>query len=297
MFLVNQKSVVNKTVILLVLITLGVESIAQQSVLKSQAVNSKTNAKVNSTVPKNQPQVQNNKPALSLEKINVSESEISTEKVIIVNKTAPLGVDVNYLPLFGGFEKNENQLVEDQLFLSDCDGNFKSRKEACEFFTKMGWDYLAEGDKNTATNRFNLAYLLDHRNIESYWGLGVIEFQNSNYSSSIRLMTKGLELDNNQNYVLMVDLATVYIKTALPNSNSMIEINHARNLLEKAISIQSNYSSAYTQLAVVYLFENNPDEAWNQFHKAYELNPAELNREILAELLSRKEDPKGVFKK
>lgn len=183
------------------------------------------------------------------------------------------------------------------MFLSDCDKSFKSRSEASEFFSKMGWDYLSEGDKNTAINRFNLSWLLNPENIDAYWGLGVIEYQSANFSNAIKLMTKGIDISKNTNYVMKVDLATVYIKMAINNPNSMIETNIARGLVNDALEIQPKYTPAYMQLTLLNIFENKPDEAWESFHKGYELNSQEINLEILSELLQRKEDPKGIFKK
>ena len=233
----------------------------------------------------------------STKTIEATSAEVVAEKVVLVPKTAPAGVDINYLPLFGQYEKTEAQLVNDEMFLSECDREFKSRKEAGEFFNKMAWQYLSEGDKSTATYRFNLAYLLEPENIEIYWGLGVIEFQNGNYSQAIDLMNKGLELSDGKNYVFMTDLATVYIKKALGNTYSVIETQKAKDLLNSAIKIQPQYTPAHVQLTIVSMVENDLDAAWAHFHKAYELNPAELSKEVLLELLSRKEDPKGIFKK
>ncbi len=223
--------------------------------------------------------------------------EEKVEKVVVVTRTAPVGMDINYLPLFGNYEKTETQLVNDELFLSECDREFPNRKEASDFFNKMAWQYLSEGDKGTATYRFNLAWLLNPENFDIYWGLGVIEFQSGNYTNAIELMDKGLALSDGKNYVFMTDLATVYIKKALSNTHSIIESSKAKELLNTAIKIQPQYTPAFVQLTIVNLLENNLDAAWESFHKAYELNPAELSREVLAELLSRKEDPKGIFKK
>lgn len=239
------------------------------------------------------------KTATAVAPVRSAESarEEKVEKVVVVTRTAPAGVDVNYLPLFGNYEKTESQLVNDEFFLSECDREFANRKEAGNFFNKMAWQYLSEGDKNTATYRFNLAWLLNPENFDIYWGLGVIEFQSGNYSNAIDLMNKGLELSDGKNYVFMTDLATIYIKKALGNTHSIIESSKAKELLNNAIKIQPQYTPAFVQLTIVNLLENNLDAAWESFHKAYELNPAELSREVLAELLSRKEDPKGVFKR
>ena len=218
-------------------------------------------------------------------------------KVVTTNNIPSLGVDINFLPLFGGYAKTEAQQLDDFMFLSDCDKSFKSRAEASEFFAKMGWDYLSDGDKNTAINRFNLSWLLNPENIDAYWGLGVIEYQSSSFSNAIMLMTKGIEISKNTNYVLMVDLATVYIKMAINNPNSLIETNIARGLIRDALEIQPKYTAAYMQLTLLNIFENKTDEAWESFHKGNELNIQEINPEILSELLQRREDPKGIFKK
>ncbi len=84
---------------------------------------------------------------------------------------------------------------------------------------------------------------------------------------------------------------------ATENPNSLFEITKARELLEKALFIQPSYLTAYMQLTLVEILENKTDLAWETFYKGYELNPKEINPEILKELLNRKEDPKGFFKK
>lgn len=272
---------------------LSIVGVAQQIVLKSQTTGSNSLVKGNNLA--------NEKKTTSSSTVLKTKQEVpsaleSIAEVVIVNKTAPVGIDINFIPLFGGFTKTESQEIDDQMFISDCDKQFKSRAEASAFFSKMGWDYLAEGDKNTAIHRFNLSWLLNNENVETYWGLGVIEFQSANFSNAIKLMNKGLEIPSEPNYVLMADLATVYIKTALNNPNSMIETANARNLLIKSLEIQPKYTPAYMQLTLVSIIENKLDDAWVSFHQGYELNPKEINVEILGELLKRKADPKGVFK-
>lgn len=293
MLLRKDKALVKNIVIVGLCTSLSVALNAQQIVLKSQTVGSSSLVKANgiSTEKKTTQTTLLAKPKAE----STALLEESAE-VVIVNKTAPLGLDVNFVPLFGGYTKSESQQIDDQLFVSDCDKQFKSRTEGSEFFSKMGWDYLADGDKNTAIHRFNLSWLLSPDNVDVYWGLGVIEFQSANFPNAIKLMSKGLEISKEPNYVLMVDLATVYIKTALNNPNSLIESANARNLLSKSLEIQPKYTPAFMQLTLVNIIENKLDEAWDSFHKGYELNAKEVNYEILGELLKRKADPKGIFK-
>ncbi len=223
-------------------------------------------------------------------------STIEAEKIVIVSKTPPLNVDIYTLPLFGEFEKSVAQKAMDDLFIKECQKEFKSSSEAAQFFSKMAWQYLEEGDKATALTRFNYAWLLDQEQSESYWGLGVLEYQAGNFSNAINLLNKGL-VKSDKNYVMMVDLATVYLKMATQNQNSLFEINEAKTQIQKAIEIQPSYTNAYWQLSALYLIDNQLDKAWEAFHKGYDLNPSEINQELVSELLSKQADPKGIFKK
>jgi tetratricopeptide (TPR) repeat protein len=293
MLLRKNRTLLKNIIIVGICSCLSIVGVAQQIVLKSQTTGS--NSLVRGNNLPSEKKTTSSSSALKSKQDAPSALE-SIAEVVIVNKTAPLGIDINFIPLFGGFTKTESQEIDDQMFISDCDKQFKSRSEASAFFSKMGWDYLAEGDKNTAIHRFNLSWLLNNENVETYWGLGVIEFQSANFSNAIKLMNKGLEIPSEPNYVLMADLATVYIKTALNNPNSMIETANARNLLTKSLEIQPKYTPAYMQLTLVNIIENKIDDAWESFHKGYELNTKEVNYEILGELLKRKADPKAVFK-
>ncbi len=245
------------------------------------------NLKVNAALPANK--------AIK-EKKTFEAPLIDAEKIVVVNKTAPLNVDIYTLPLFGEFEKTAAQKAMDDLFIKDCQKEFKSNKEAAQFFVKMAWQYLEEGDKATALTRFNYAWLLDKEQTESYWGLGVLEYQAGNLSNSVNLLNRGLALSD-KNYIMMVDLATVYLKMATQNQNSLFELNEAKTHILKALEIQPSYTNAHMQLATLYLIDNQLDKAWEAFHKGFELSPVEINQELLAELLSKQADPKGIFKK
>jgi tetratricopeptide (TPR) repeat protein len=267
---------------------------AQQVVYKSQNTPSKGVVLNNNAGVLNQPKsTETTKITLPLSQ---SKELDNAEEVIVVNKTAPVGVDINFLPLFGGFIKTENQLIADQLFLMDCDKSFNTREEASKFFAEMGWEYLEEGDKNNAIKRFNFAFLLNEKNVDAYWGLGVVEYQSRKTSQAIDLFNKGIALSAEPNFVMIVDLATIYLQIAMENSNSVFEISKAKELLYKSIKIQPNYTTAYMQLALVNILDNQISDAWEAFHQGYAQNPKEINNEILSELLKRQADPKGIFK-
>ena len=69
------------------------------------------------------------------------------------------------------------------------------------------------------------------------------------------------------------------------------------DLLASALRKSPECANAYMQLSLARLTNNQIDEAWENFHKGYELDPQNANAEILLALLEKKEDPKGVFKK
>jgi tetratricopeptide (TPR) repeat protein len=273
---------------------LPLTSIAQQPILKSESFKSGSGA--NSGKVMKVDDLQKGVVGNLKQDIEGLEPIGSDAQIVIVGKTAPIGVDINFIPLYGGFAKTELQLIEEKNFLIDCDKNFATRKEASQFFSKSAWDYLSEGGKDLATHRFNLAWTLDPSNIDAYWGLGVVAYQKGKFHEAINLMDKGLTLSNGQSVTLLVDLATVYIK-CFTEHREALEMQKANELLEKAIELNPDFTNAYMQLSLASLVNGNIDRAWLNFHKAYEVNPEGVSVELLAELLEHKEDPKGIFKK
>jgi tetratricopeptide (TPR) repeat protein len=211
-------------------------------------------------------------------------------------RIAPAGTNIHLLPLFGEFEKTETQKASDEEFLKMCDLNFPSRAKASAFFAERAWEYLEEGQKDTATYRFNLAYLLDDENADAFWGLGVISYQNEKYEKAISLMKRGIEMDDDDNVTLSVDLSTVYIKCFTVDAEKD-DLYKAFDLLEKVIKKQPECANAYMQLSLARLLNNQIDDAWENFHKSYEIDPDNASVEILEGLLAKKADPKGIFKK
>ncbi|AWV99694.1 tetratricopeptide repeat protein [Arcticibacterium luteifluviistationis] len=226
---------------------------------------------------------------------SLNESIIEREhEVVLVGKMAPEGVNINELSLWGGFQKNLQQLEEDKTFLKDCDRNFENREVASRFFSDMGWQYLSEGSKEMATYRYNLANLLNPENIEVFWGLGVIEYQKGEHQEAIKLMSLGLESDE-ENAPLLTDLATVYISCFSENAHN-VDLPKAFQMLNKAIELEPNYVNAYMQISHAYLLDQDMTKAWDNFHKGYEISPTNINFDLLSLLVATAPDPLGFFK-
>ncbi len=201
---------------------------------------------------------------------------------------------VNSLPLFGERPKTTQQIDAEIHFLNDCDRNFASRPEASDFFSARGWDYVASGQLDTATHRFNLSWLLNDRNGDAYWGLGVVCYQKNQLPEAIRMLRKGLAVADS-NVALMTDLATVEIKHYQDKPTTEL-LTEAENHLQRAVTLSPVNASAYQKLSVVYYLKADYLKSWEYFHQAYALDLSILDIGYLNDLLAKQPDPKGKFK-
>ena len=198
------------------------------------------------------------------------------------------------LPLFGELRKSSDQIKEEISFLNDCDANFGSRKEASQFFAARGWEYLQESQLDTASYRFNLAYLLNEKNVDAYWGLGVVCFQREDFNNAFRMLKKGVEIEP-QNVPLMVDLSSISIKLYEESADSL-KLEEVQRLLEQAAALDPSYAQTFFNLSVAEYYRGNYNEAWENLHKGRVLNFSLVNLQFVEQLSEKAPDPKGFFK-
>ncbi|WP_229236030.1 tetratricopeptide repeat protein [Dyadobacter tibetensis] len=198
------------------------------------------------------------------------------------------------LPLFGDGNKTSEQIDEEIRFLSNCDKSFTSRGEASSFFATRAWEYLQEGSLDTACYRFNLAHLLDDKNVEAYWGLGVVSFQREDWVEAKEMLSRGVNLQSD-NVALLVDLSTVDLKL-YGITNRREELNEAKRLLDHAIGIDSTYALGQYNQAMVHYNLDQPEKSWEHLHKGRVLDFSQLNLEFVNMLKTRMPDPQGFFK-
>ncbi len=205
----------------------------------------------------------------------------------------PFTGDINTMPLFGEYAKTSEQIDREIRFLNDCDRNFATRPEASAFFADRGWDYVASGQLDTAAYRFNLAWLLNDRNADTYWGLGVVSYQKNQLPDAIRMLKRGLTVADS-NVTLMTDLATVQIKYYQEHNDPDI-LTDAETTLQRAVAISAS-PSAYQKLSLVNYLKADYIRAWSYFHQARNLDLATLDLSYLSDLIAKLPDPQGVFK-
>ncbi len=204
-------------------------------------------------------------------------------------------VAAHLLPLFGERSKSTEQIEHDIRFLSDCDQNFSSRQEASQFFAARGWDYINDGQLDTAAYRFNLAYLLNEKNADAYWGLGVVCYQQEKHSDAIRMLKKGLAYADT-NTVLMTDLATVEIKFFQQTKNQQL-LSDAETILNQAITIDPANATAHIEMSLLWYTKGEYEKAWDALHKARAIDLSVVDLAFLGDLLAKMPDPKGFFKR
>lgn len=227
--------------------------------------------------------------ATSLEKTAQPTEPVSDQKADIASGS------VHTLPLFGERPKTAAQIGDEVHFLNDCDRNFGSRTEASTFFAERGWDYVKNGQLDTAAYRFNLSWLLNDRNTDAYWGLGVVCYQKNQFPDAIRMLKKGLAVADS-NVTLLTDLATVEIKQYQENPKEPMMLVDAESHLQRAVGMNPTDALSFQKLSTVYYLKADYAKAWEYLHQTRLLDPSVLDLDYLGQLMTKQPDPQKVFK-
>ncbi|GAB2765698.1 hypothetical protein GCM10027275_03940 [Rhabdobacter roseus] len=212
-----------------------------------------------------------------------------------VSQVKPLSLaERQVLPLFGEQRKTPEQIDKEIRFLNECDKSFGSRDEASQFFTARGWEYLQEGQLDTACYRFNLAYLLNDKNVDAYWGLGVVSYQKNKLEDAERMLRKGVDLSPD-NVALLVDLATIELKH-YAEINDTNDLEEAQKVLEHAVSLDSTYAQTHYNLSLIAYYRQDYPKAWEHLHEGRKINFSAMNFEYIELLRAKFPDPQGFFK-
>lgn len=198
------------------------------------------------------------------------------------------------LPMFGKIAKTEEQQLKDQKFLSSCDASFTTRKEASNFFVERGWEYLNEGQTDTAMYRFNLAWLLNPDNSDTYWAFGLVTAAKGNPAEAIGYYEKALAL-NPKSSMLLSDLATCYINLYEQKPKKKT-LKQAIAYSERSIAADAQNAYAYYAMSQSRYFNGNYNDAWTYLHKGREINMTALDYTYVLKLTEKMPDPQGFFK-
>jgi tetratricopeptide (TPR) repeat protein len=197
------------------------------------------------------------------------------------------------LPLFGGLTPEAAQQLVGDKFLRGLEQSFASRAEASQFFARKGYEYLTEGQPDTARYRFNLAWLLDPKNADVYRGLGLLT-ANSSVDEAMGLFTQSLALAPNNAQVL-TDLGGLYTMR-YGQTKKAKDLKLADEHLRKALAADPNSTYTWQQLAWVQYYQGDYAQAWESLHKGSSNSLAGVDFELVSNLKEKMPDPKGLYK-
>ena len=219
---------------------------------------------------------------------------INADGSLAAATAAPNGRAARLLPLFGGLTPAQATQVIGAAQLKAIAASFASPAEASAFFTTKGYDYLSENKPDTATYRFNLAWLLDPQNAEAYRGLGIVASAQATPDAAIGLLSRALALAP-ANSALLSDLGTSYlIRYGLTKKKK--DLTTGSDLLQRATVADATNAAGWQGLARARYYQENYPEAWAAVHKGQALSVSSLDFELITDLLAKLPDPAGTFK-
>jgi len=197
-------------------------------------------------------------------------------------------------PLFGGLTPAQATQLIGEAQLKAIAASFASAAEASAFFANKGYEYLTENRPDTATYRFNLAWLLNPKNADAYRGLGIVASSAATPDEAIKLLQQGLALAPT-NGLLQSDLGTSYL-IRYGQTKKKKDLNAGIELLERATAADPANAIAWQQLARGYYYQDKYAEAWAAVHKGRAQNTSSLDFSLISDLLAKQPDPQGMFK-
>jgi len=199
-------------------------------------------------------------------------------------------------PLYGGLNPAQAQQFVGPAVLADVDRSFASRPEASKFFSNKGFEYLRENQPDTATVRFNLAWVLDPQNPEPYRGLAVLLSRHPDASTEAiqALVLKGLAVAPT-NTLLLTDAANTLLGR-YEQSKKKKDLQQANDYIERALLADATNANAWQTQARIRYYQENYAEAWQAVHKGQNLSLTSLDFQFLSELIAKMPDPENKFK-
>lgn len=199
-------------------------------------------------------------------------------------------------PLYGGLTPAQAQQAVGTAVLADVDRSFPSRAAASKFFSDKGFEYLQENEPDTATVRFNLAWVLDPKNPEPYRGLAVLLSRRPDAAPEAvqALALQGLAVAPT-NGALLNDVASLTL-ARYEQSKKKKDLQQASDYAQRAVLADSTNANAWQTLARVHYHQENYAEAWKDVRKGQVLSLSSLDFQFLTELMAKMPDPEGKFK-
>jgi tetratricopeptide (TPR) repeat protein len=160
--------------------------------------------------------------------------------------------------MYGSVKKCPGQIETDSTFIKSTQHDFKSRKEAAEYFVNRAWGYYYHNKPDTAMMRFNQAWLLDSLNAGAYWGFANLIGQQGKFKESLPLFNRSIALDSlNAN---VWESASNSYGQLFSNTRQVEYLNTAIKYLKKSVALKPSVR-AYAALTAAYTYFAHKDSA------------------------------------
>ena len=220
---------------------------------------------------------------------------LAGSKAAVATTPAPATLPPRLQPLFGGISAVQATQLLGATRLDNVARSFSSRAEASAFFARKGYEYFNENQPDTATYRFNLAWLLNPRNADAYHGLALIASTRAgSAAAALPLLSQALVLAPTDANIL-ADLGATYLNRYAQTKKKK-DLTAAAGHLERALTLNPSNAAAWQSTARVRYHQEQYPAAWEAVRKGQALDMTSLDFNFLTELMARQPDPLGVFK-
>lgn len=149
-------------------------------------------------------------------------------------------------PEYGGWQKTEEELEADRVFLEESDKIQPDRELACQEYIKLGWLFLEGQDWETAMRRANQAWQLNDQNADVYTLFAAILNYHQAHDESLDMLERAIALTPDN-----INLYDIYLAESIDlqklNGEEM-GILHLINILNK---IQTNDEDSKQRIATL----------------------------------------------
>jgi Tfp pilus assembly protein PilF len=159
-----------------------------------------------------------------------------------------------------------------------------------------GFEYLLENQADTATVRFNLAWVLDPKNPDPYRGLAVLLSRRPDAPQEAvqALVLHGLAVAPT-NGPLLTDAANLTL-ARYEQTKKKKDLQQASDYTQRALLADSTSANAWQTQAHIHYYQENYAEAWKDVRKGQSISLTSLDFQFLSELMAKMPDPEGKFK-
>ncbi len=208
---------------------------------------------------------------------------------------------INLIPMYGSPKiiKTESQKKADEQFIKTVTANSGSRKKASKEFSAWGWSERRKGNIDNAMRRFNQSWMLDNDYYQPYWGFGAILLSQKKPEEASIHFEKAMQLidDVKEKPRLFVDAARAYawqasIEREKGNSTSYALYKKASNLIDKALTLDPEYSKGLMLGAWVYYDKGDYKNAWRIVKMARSIGKDKYSKEFINKLSNKMPEPK-----